>query len=51
MEYSKVMCVAQRGRGINNAQHFEVRADGCINTITSVAKDAMFLLIEKRYDK
>lgn len=48
-EYSRVMCVASRGRGENNAQHFEARADGCANTTTSVTKDN--LLMETTNDK
>lgn len=51
MEYSKVMCVASRGRGDNNIQRFEVRADGCINTITSVAKDNYLIEIETPYNR
>lgn len=45
--YSKVLCVASRGRGENNVQHFEARTDGCINTVTSVQKDALILTIRK----
>ena len=43
--YSKVLCVASRGRGDNNAQHFEARADGCTSTLTSVQKDNLILTI------
>lgn len=49
-QYCKILCIASRGRGLDNLQHFEVRLDRCTNTITSVIKDAMFLLI-KSYDK
>lgn len=41
--YSKVLCVASRGRGENNAQHFEARTDGCTSTITSVTKDNLIM--------
>ena len=47
--YSKVLCVASRGRGDNNAQHFEARTDGCTSTITSVAKDNYLMEIETPY--
>lgn len=43
--YSKVLCVASRGRGDNNAQRFEARTDGCANTITSVKKDNYIMAI------
>lgn len=43
--FSKVLCVASRGRGKKNAQHFEPRTDGRANTITSVQKDNLLLII------
>lgn len=46
-QFSKVLCVASRGRGNDNAQHFEARTDRCTNTITSVQKDALILTIRK----
>ncbi len=42
-DYRKALCVASRGRGDNNAQHFEARADSCTNTITSVIKDNLLM--------
>ena len=45
--FLKVLCVASRGRGDNNAQHFEARTDGCTNTITSVQKDTLILTIQQ----
>ncbi len=45
MEYRKVMCVASRGRGPDNEQHFEARTDRCSNTITSVLKDSYLMPI------
>lgn len=47
--YSKVLCVASRGRGDTNEQHFEARTDGCTSTITSVAKDNYLMEIETPY--
>lgn len=47
----KTMCVASRGRGDNNAQHFEARTDGCTSTITSVAKDNYLMEIETPYNR
>jgi len=47
-EFCKVLSIASRGRGDNNAQHFEARADYCTNTITSVYKDCMFLIIDNK---
>lgn len=43
------MCVASRGRGPDNEQHFEARTDGCSSTITSVAKDNYLMEIETPY--
>ncbi len=45
MEYRKVMCVASRGRGPDNEQHFEARNDRCTSTITSVSKDNYLMAI------
>lgn len=39
MEYSKVICVASRGRGDGWTQHFEARTDKCTSAITTVTKD------------
>lgn len=44
-QFSKVLCVASRGRGEDNAQHFEARTDGCTSTLTSVTKDNLILTI------
>lgn len=38
--------VASRGRGQNNLQRFECRADRCTNTLTSVDKDNYLLTID-----
>lgn len=43
------MCIASRGRGENNAQHFEARTDECTSTITSVAKDTMLMTLSFPY--
>lgn len=40
--------VASRGRGKNNAQRFECRADQCTNTLTSVDKDNYLLTIKNQ---
>lgn len=45
-ECCKVSCIASRGRGSDNAQHFEARADYCTNTITSVAKDNYIMALK-----
>lgn len=47
--YSKVLCLASRGRDDTNEQHFEARTDGCTSTITSVAKDNYLMEIETPY--
>lgn len=46
--FSKVFCVASRGRGLGWVQRFEARADGLTNTITSVGKDNFLLQICKK---
>lgn len=48
-KYTKVLCVASRGRGDNNAQHFEARTDRCTSTITSVAKDNYLMALSFPY--
>ena len=45
-----VSIVAQRGRGLNNEQQLEERADGLTNTITTVQKDNMVLVKQATKD-
>jgi DNA (cytosine-5)-methyltransferase 1 len=49
-KFIEVSIVAQRGRGLNNEQQLEERADGLTNTITTVQKDNMVLVKQATKD-